>query len=183
MAVQLEGCNAQLEKLPPPITAEPTAFVLALVTNFCAELAQRVRGSPSNTALVQSTRRTYEAFKLNIRSSAPPFVPYKDQSQAPRDISEYLRVDANDRSARGKKFAGKIYYLEDVRAHISRCIAFRTINRVPYTNRFHLALSLANSPAMSHMPQNSPYSKTSRTHGTRLHRDASRRCRTLSKSH
>ena len=129
MAVQLEGCNAQLEKLPPPITAEPTAFVLALVTNFCAELAQRVRGSPSNTALVQSTRRTYEAFKLNIRSSAPPFVPYKDQSQAPRDISEYLRVDANDRSARGKKFAGKIYYLEDVRAHISRCIAFHSGSR------------------------------------------------------
>ncbi|KAI0706855.1 P-loop containing nucleoside triphosphate hydrolase protein [Cerioporus squamosus] len=145
VALQLESCNAQLEKLPPPITAEPTAFVLALVTSFCTELAQRVRGSPSNTALVQSTRRAYEAFKLNIRSSAPPFVPYKDQTQAPRDISEYLRVDANDRNARSKKFAGKVYYLEDVKAHISSSITRELPGNVPYAAKLALLQDFQNT--------------------------------------
>ncbi|TBU24235.1 P-loop containing nucleoside triphosphate hydrolase protein [Dichomitus squalens] len=121
VATQLESCNAQLAKLPPAITTEPTAYVVELVTEFSTELAQSVRGSPTNTALVQSTRRIYGSFKHAIRSSAPPFVPYKDATHAPRDISKYVRVDAQDRSA-GKKSFGNIMYLEDIREHISASI-------------------------------------------------------------
>lgn len=119
VATQLESCNAQLAKLPSVITAEPTAFVVELVTQFSVELAQFVRGSPTSAALVQSTRRTYDSFKNAIRSSAPPFVPFKDAAHAPRNISEYVRVDGQDRSVRNKKISGNVMYLEDVRGHIN----------------------------------------------------------------
>lgn len=91
-----------------------------LITEFSNDLTLCVRGSPTNTQLVQSARRTYEAFKMTVRSSAPPFVPYPDAQHAPRDISEYIRVDAKDRSARGKKYTGTVMYLEDVRNHIQK---------------------------------------------------------------
>ncbi len=118
VADQLNSCNEQLAKLPPAITTEPTAFVVALLTEFTSELGQCIHGSPTTTELVQSTRRTYESFRYAIRSSAPPFVPYKDANHAPKDISEYVRADSQDRKARNKKFTGKVMYLDDVRKHI-----------------------------------------------------------------
>lgn len=118
VADQLNNCNEQLAKLPVAITTEPTAFVVALLTQFTNELGQRIHGSPTNTELVQSTRRIYESFRDAIHSSAPPFVPYKDAAHAPNNVSEYVRVDSQDRSARNKKSKGKIMYLEDVRNHI-----------------------------------------------------------------
>ncbi|EJF61472.1 hypothetical protein DICSQDRAFT_161582 [Dichomitus squalens LYAD-421 SS1] len=144
VATQLESCNAQLAKLPPAITTEPTAYVVELVTEFSTELAQSVRGSPTNTALVQSTRRIYGSFKHAIRSSAPPFVPYKDATHAPRDISEYVRVDAQDRSA-GKKSFGNIMYLEDIREHISASITRELPGNVPYAAKESLLQSFQQS--------------------------------------
>ncbi|KAI0698693.1 P-loop containing nucleoside triphosphate hydrolase protein [Earliella scabrosa] len=138
IAAQLETCNEQLRPLPPPITTEPTAFVVDLVTAFCNDLAQRIRGSPTHTQLVQNTRRTYESFKFTIRSSAPPFVPYQDEKHAPQDISQYVRVDANDRSARGKKYNGTVMYLEDVRRHISTSITRELPGNVPYAAKLAL---------------------------------------------
>lgn len=92
---------------------------MALLTDFSNALSQCIRGSPTSTELVQSTRRMYESFRDSIRSSAPPFVPYKDKEHAPTDVSEYVRPDSHDRSGLNKKFVGKVLYLEDVREHIT----------------------------------------------------------------
>ena len=75
------------------MTTDPPAFVLQLLTSFCNDLAVRVRGSPTNTALVQGTRKAYESFKYSVRSSAPPFVPFENAAQAPKDINQYIRMD------------------------------------------------------------------------------------------
>ncbi|KAI1791428.1 P-loop containing nucleoside triphosphate hydrolase protein [Ganoderma leucocontextum] len=138
VAAQLESCNEQLVKLPPAITTEPTAFVMELVTQFSNELTRSVQGSPTSTALVQSTRRTYTSLRDAIRSSAPPFVPYKDAAHAPRDVSEYVRADPQDRSARNKKFSGNIMYLEDVRKHITASVTRELPGNVPYAAKLSL---------------------------------------------
>ncbi|KAI0743151.1 P-loop containing nucleoside triphosphate hydrolase protein [Daedaleopsis nitida] len=138
VAAQLESCNSQLVKLPPPVTIEAAAFVFNLVSDFCNDLTQRVRGSPAHTELVQSTRRMYDGFKTTIRSSAPPFVPYKDAAHAPKDITEYIRVDSNDRKARGKTYTGQVVYLDDVRAHIRACMTRELPGNVPYAAKLAL---------------------------------------------
>ncbi|OSD00780.1 hypothetical protein PYCCODRAFT_1437127 [Trametes coccinea BRFM310] len=144
VAAQLEACNAQLDKLPPPITTEPSAYVLALVTHFASDIRSRIEGAPINgrTELVQSTRRIYEAFKDAIRSSAPPFVPYENAARAPRDLSEYVRAVPRD-SMLGKRsatqmLAGHVMYLEDVREHIRASVTRELPGNVPYSAKVSL---------------------------------------------
>ena len=119
VATQLESCNTQLAKLPPAMVEDPVAFVYTLVTKFCADLKERVVGSPSSTDLVQANRDTYEDFKYAIRSTAPPFVPYKNATQAPADISQYVRFDGIDKDG---KPTGALMYLEDVKEHLCGCV-------------------------------------------------------------
>ncbi|KAJ8474633.1 hypothetical protein ONZ51_g7084 [Trametes cubensis] len=132
LASQLETCTAQLEKLPPPVTTEPSAFVLALVTNFSSELSARIHGGigadgsvgkGSKLAIVQSTRRIYESFKVAIRSTAPPFAPYPNATSAP----DHLR----------RKGTG-VMYLEDLRRHIRTSVTRELPGNVPYTAKVSL---------------------------------------------
>ncbi|KAI0759256.1 P-loop containing nucleoside triphosphate hydrolase protein [Trametes elegans] len=140
VAAQLEECSAHLATLPPPLTTEPSTFVLALVTGFAGELAARVTGAPAqggHTELVQGVRQTYEAFKGAIRASAPPFVPYPDEGRAPRDVSEYTRAAPGD-GVRQKVGGGNVVYLEDVRRHIKTSVTRELPGNVPYSAKLSL---------------------------------------------
>ncbi|KAI0363545.1 hypothetical protein BV20DRAFT_1031177 [Pilatotrama ljubarskyi] len=140
VATQLETCNAHLEMLPPAITTEPSAFVLALVTRFAHGLAARVHGTPAQ--LVQRTRRIYETFKDAVRSSAPPFVPYENAEKAPRNVSEYvwLETQAGSRKrAAARMGEGRaVLYLEDVRKHIRTSVTRELPGNVPYAAKVSL---------------------------------------------
>ncbi|KAI9058586.1 hypothetical protein FKP32DRAFT_1581292 [Trametes sanguinea] len=144
VAAQLEVCNAQLDKLPPPITTEPSAYVLALVTHFASDVRSRIEGAPTKgrTELVQCTRRIYEAFKDAIRSSAPPFVPYENAERAPRDLSEYVRMVPRDSMLRKRSatqmLAGEVMYLDDVRRHIRASVTRELPGNVPYAAKVSL---------------------------------------------
>ncbi|KAI0324475.1 hypothetical protein GY45DRAFT_1340756 [Cubamyces sp. BRFM 1775] len=131
VALQLETCTAQLEKLPRPVSTESSAFVLALVTNFSSELNARIRGGIAadgsvgrgSLAIVQSTRRIYESFKGAIRSTAPPFAPYPNATSAP---------DHSRRNGTG------VMYLEDLRRHIRTSVTRQLPGNVPYTAKVSL---------------------------------------------
>ncbi|KAI0324482.1 hypothetical protein GY45DRAFT_1393054 [Cubamyces sp. BRFM 1775] len=131
VASQLDTCNAQLEKLPPPVTTEPSAFVLALVTNFLSELNAWIHGGiaadgsvgKGSLAMVQSTRRIYESLKGAIRSTAPPFAPYPNAASAP----DHLR----------RKGTG-VMYLEDLRQHIRTSVTRELPGNVPYMAKVSL---------------------------------------------
>lgn len=150
---QLNTCNEQLAKLPPAIATEPTAFVVALLTKFTSELDQCIRGNPTSTELVQGTRKIYESFRFAIRSSAPPFVPYKNADQAPKDISEYVWADPQDRSTRNKRFTGKVMYLDDVRKHIHAYVALVQCPMSVCADVVSTVRSRVSYPGMSRMPQ------------------------------
>ena len=119
------------------MTTEPSAFVLALVTNFSSELSARIHGGigadgsvgkGSKLAIVQSTRRIYESFKVAIRSTAPPFAPYPNATSAP----DHLR----------RKGTG-VMYLEDLRQHIRRSVACCVYSRIdPYDVLAHCIYGL-----------------------------------------
>ncbi|KAH9854523.1 P-loop containing nucleoside triphosphate hydrolase protein [Lenzites betulinus] len=146
VAEQLAACNAQLNTLPPAITTEPSAFVLARVTRFAAELGARIQGAPAHgqTELVQRTRHAYATFKDAVRASAPPFVPYENVARAPRDVSAYTWAPRADnlkgprkRVAPGTEGEG-IMYLEDVRRHIRTSVTRELPGNVPYAAKVSL---------------------------------------------
>ncbi|KAI0673303.1 P-loop containing nucleoside triphosphate hydrolase protein [Trametes maxima] len=142
VAAQLEACTAQLDKLPPAPTAEPSAFVLALVTRFAADLAARIHGAhrEGSTELVQRARRVYETYKYAVLGTAPPFVPYVDAAHAPRELSPFTRAPAGDRAVRGRGGGGKagVMYLGDVRKHIRASVTRELPGNVPYAAKVAL---------------------------------------------
>ncbi|KAI0650981.1 P-loop containing nucleoside triphosphate hydrolase protein [Trametes meyenii] len=142
VAAQLETCTTQLEKLPPAPTTEPSAFVLALVTRFAADLAARIHGAhqEGSTELVQRTRRVYETYKYAVLATAPPFVPYVDAAHAPRDLSAFTRAPAGDRAVRGRGGGGKmgVMYLGDVKKHIRASVTRELPGNVPYAAKVAL---------------------------------------------
>ena len=107
------SCSKQLQALPPPITSDPGAFVLNLITRFCTEIEAHVRGSPEFAQLVQANREAYEKFKVQIRRTAPPFVPYASPEDVPKDA--VMHADKN--ASRTSNTVGYIY-LKDLRDHI-----------------------------------------------------------------
>ncbi|KAI0820111.1 P-loop containing nucleoside triphosphate hydrolase protein [Trametes gibbosa] len=155
VAAQLAACRAQLDALPPAITTEPSAFVLALVTRFAADLRATIYGSaaPSGdgggSALVQRTRRAYATLKNAVRSSAPPFVPYENASQAPKDVSSYTWAmngkGKGKRGAPGAEPEGDVFYLEDVRRHIRASVTRELPGNVPYTAKVSLIRTFQNT--------------------------------------
>ncbi|KAI9058588.1 hypothetical protein FKP32DRAFT_1761416 [Trametes sanguinea] len=138
VASQLELCTEQLAVLPPPISTEPSAYVLALVTSFASELRARIHGGlteDEDTELVQRTRDLYEKFKKTIRATAPPFVPFQDARHAPKDISEFVQIDHSVRSTRRKV---EIMYLDDVRRRVRKSVTRELPGNVPYSVKISL---------------------------------------------
>ena len=108
----LSTARAQLHTLPPPITTDAGAHVLDLVMRFCAEAAEHVRGSPECAALVQRNRGVYDDFKMEIRGTAPPFVPARSADAVPKEWKKRVALGKEETSA------AEVMYLEDMRTHI-----------------------------------------------------------------
>ncbi|KAI0746433.1 P-loop containing nucleoside triphosphate hydrolase protein [Daedaleopsis nitida] len=119
----LSACNKQLQALPPPVTSDPAAYVLNMVTKFCSEIEAQVQGSPESATLVQKNRETYEAFKFSIRGTAPPFVPFDSSQSAPTDLSGYIGMGSGRQAP---------VFLRDMRKHIRSCVTRELPNNVPY---------------------------------------------------
>ncbi|KAH8092248.1 P-loop containing nucleoside triphosphate hydrolase protein [Cristinia sonorae] len=136
---QLLACTTRLSALPPPITTEPSAYVLSMVTGFCHAVQLLVQGDSDNSTLVQQNRRTYATFKSDVRSSAPRFVPFPSA----KDSGAGGWTAENDEEDRdeGMEFVGKegsLIYLEDVRKHISKSLTRELPNNVPYSAKLSL---------------------------------------------
>ncbi|KAF7800197.1 hypothetical protein EIP86_011444 [Pleurotus ostreatoroseus] len=135
----LSECDNRLDALPAPITSEPSAFVLGLVTSFCNIVRSHVQGQALATELVQDTRRTYRTFKADIRGTAPPFVPLKDKNSQRldlnRDVMDLVKVDDEEVEEDNIVFVGVpgTIYLEDVRKRIAMAVTRELPNNVPYS--------------------------------------------------
>ncbi|KAA1467036.1 P-loop containing nucleoside triphosphate hydrolase protein [Dentipellis sp. KUC8613] len=72
-AKQLEQCRAELKALPEVVTTEPTTHMLGLITSFCNDTSERIKGSEGCEELIQKNRVTYGLFKKYIHATAPRF--------------------------------------------------------------------------------------------------------------
>ncbi|TFY58995.1 hypothetical protein EVG20_g7953 [Dentipellis fragilis] len=72
---QLEQCREELKALPEVVTTEPTTHMLGLITAFCNDTSERIKGSEGCEELMQKNRVTYGQFKKYIHATAPRFKP------------------------------------------------------------------------------------------------------------
>ncbi|KAI0693477.1 P-loop containing nucleoside triphosphate hydrolase protein [Cytidiella melzeri] len=141
VAEQFAACSSELAALPPPITSDPSSYVLNLVLGLCNEVKQHVEGDVTAASLVQQNRRTYALFKRDIRDSALLFLPYGKAAEEPKesDVHQFFRFDEDvetnideyaDDSVSGVH--GKHLYLSDIQQHIRNALTRELPDNVPY---------------------------------------------------
>ena len=133
VAALLSGTRARLQELPPAPSSDPGAFVLGLIMKFCADTDAYIRGSPESPTLVQRNRAAYEAFKVAIRRTAPPFVPCESAKTMPSSWRGTVIGGVSEESG-----AQKVMYLADAKAHIKESVplsAFRKFALTPVLGR------------------------------------------------
>lgn len=144
-AHQLTATLQRLKALPAAVTTEPTSHVLRLVTSFCRDVALHVDGDPNAAGLVQMNRRSYGAFKRDIRASAPMFLPMPSQPAARTDLSKFVSPDDEGEPAEDKNEVVDLtgssddqsstprwITLQDVRKHIEKSLGKELPGNVPY---------------------------------------------------
>ena len=108
---------ARIAALPPPPPENPVSELLRLVTGFASDVGALVKGIETFERLLQKCRPAYAKFKLDIRSTAPDFVPFTDSD----DSSQYAPPIFEPGDEAGV-MCGEIMNLDYVRKHIQRWV-------------------------------------------------------------
>ncbi|KAI0791138.1 P-loop containing nucleoside triphosphate hydrolase protein [Abortiporus biennis] len=136
---QLTACTSRLGVLPPPITTEPSAYVLNLVTEFCQKVKLYIKGHADYADLVQENRRIYAAYKYDIRSSAPQLLPFVDRHDiATTKLKGFLDLDDDEYLPPADTSQSTFMFLGDVRQHIEKSLTRELPHNVPYAAKVSL---------------------------------------------
>jgi hypothetical protein len=73
----LRNCQAELDDIPAPSTADPSTEIMIRVTTFCDDFRAATFGDSRKT-LVQENRQRYMQFKQAILQTRPDFRPFHD---------------------------------------------------------------------------------------------------------
>ncbi|CAL1705006.1 unnamed protein product [Somion occarium] len=139
---RLQEIKEMLEALPPPLSENPVAELLRLVTRFSVDVEHVIRGSESFESLLQSCRAAYASFKCDIHGTEPIFKPFINEDEASDRYSpmeeasevafeEVIHEDPVTNDS-GNTNALSPMYLEDVRAHIQKSLTRELPFNVPY---------------------------------------------------
>ncbi|CCL98324.1 uncharacterized protein FIBRA_00318 [Fibroporia radiculosa] len=151
---QLATCSGQLDQLPPAITSDPSSYVLSIITEFCRTVKAAVQGDSKMATLVQKNTRIYAAFKRDIRSTAPLFIPYPSADQMPSSTTNHVNLDFEDDQDDNEHVNNnvpatlsglKVMYLQDVKRYIREAITRELPNNVPYPAKVSLILDFQGS--------------------------------------
>ncbi|KAG8903486.1 hypothetical protein FRB99_003229 [Tulasnella sp. 403] len=70
-----------IAKLPPPMSDNPSAELLRMVTSFSLEFRNFSNGISDHASLIQKCKPAYEEFRLAIKNTAPDFRPYTQKEK------------------------------------------------------------------------------------------------------
>lgn len=109
---------------------------------FCQEVRLYIQGDSRAASLVQENRQTYAAYKCDIRSTAPQFLPFPSASESDTNPTEYLDLEDDPYDDEDSSFLGPPsielhghMYLEDLKSHIEKSVTLFTSSRlflIPY---------------------------------------------------
>ncbi|KAI6107747.1 P-loop containing nucleoside triphosphate hydrolase protein [Pisolithus croceorrhizus] len=71
--------RSDLEELPPAPSNNPVGEIHRVLNGFVRELSELLKGTPDENGLIQTMRLHSEAFKREIYSTAPNFLPWEQK--------------------------------------------------------------------------------------------------------
>ncbi|KAF8522771.1 hypothetical protein BU17DRAFT_32641, partial [Hysterangium stoloniferum] len=136
----LDETNAQLGKLPPALSGDPSSNLMAIVTQFCATVDGYTEGKRNCERLVQENLRTYTKFELAIRRSAPDFRPFEfDHNNEDTGISrQIVEIDGDELHPNEAELLNSPIYLAEVRDHLLRSKTRELPNSTPFPAKVSL---------------------------------------------
>ncbi|KAJ7189190.1 P-loop containing nucleoside triphosphate hydrolase protein [Mycena filopes] len=127
--MHLEQCRAALATLPEPSTEDPATHMLTLITEFCSEIKQIVRGSADPSGLIQSNNAAFGQFKRAIRRTAPRFVAIVEgEGELGGSVDVVSDEDELNTDGGARK---KPVYLDDVREVLRKARARELPGDIP----------------------------------------------------
>ncbi|KAI6128075.1 P-loop containing nucleoside triphosphate hydrolase protein [Pisolithus croceorrhizus] len=95
--------RSDLEELPPAPSNNPVGEIHRVLNGFVRELSELLKGTPDENGLVQTIRLHSEAFKREVYSTAPNFLPWEQKDShrrlhlpPARFLSNEENVDTED---------------------------------------------------------------------------------------
>ncbi|KAI6160830.1 P-loop containing nucleoside triphosphate hydrolase protein [Pisolithus thermaeus] len=95
--------RSDLEELPPAPSNNPVGEIHRVLNGFVRELSELLEGTPDENGLVQTIRLHFEAFKREVYSTAPNFLPWEQKDShrclhlpPARFLSNEENVDTED---------------------------------------------------------------------------------------
>ncbi|KZS86992.1 P-loop containing nucleoside triphosphate hydrolase protein [Sistotremastrum niveocremeum HHB9708] len=131
----LTASTAQLRKLPPPLTMDPSSELLSMITGFSSDAQSHVNGTDAHVALVQENRSVYRKFKIAIRKTAPEFRPFLKKEANGAALARWddsAVVDEEPLEPSDKSPNDPVIYLDDLRKHIRSSRTHELPDIVPY---------------------------------------------------
>ncbi|KAG7442467.1 uncharacterized protein BT62DRAFT_954832 [Guyanagaster necrorhizus] len=133
---QLKTCRDELERLPKPIVGDPATYMLQLITTLCDDINLHIRGSSRTNKMIQDNRTAFAKFKIEIRKTAPNFIPSGDAKES---------VNDDDESENGVLTTSGPFGVSDMRMHIQRSVTRELPNNVPFNAKVALITSFQQS--------------------------------------
>jgi GTP-binding protein EngB required for normal cell division len=122
-----EKCQSQLRLLPPPVTEDPSGYLMSLISEFSSNLGRLIDGSPAT--LVHQNTDTYRKFSDKIRRTRPSF------QAMPKGESSWSGSSDSDE--------GFVMYIDEVRDHIREAKTRELPFSVPYKAKVSLIQKIA----------------------------------------
>ncbi|KAA1467041.1 hypothetical protein DENSPDRAFT_66992 [Dentipellis sp. KUC8613] len=135
---QLEQCREELKALPEVVTTEPATYMLGLITTFCNDTNDRIKGCEGREELIQNNRVAYGKFRRYIRATAPDFrAAVASRNTFSFGVSARARIDDDESGEEGDNEPDeapqtKAIYLDGMRTRIEKSITRELPNNVPF---------------------------------------------------
>ncbi|CCL98368.1 uncharacterized protein FIBRA_00363 [Fibroporia radiculosa] len=131
---KLSKCLVEIQGLPKAVSIDSSTEVFTRISRFCKDLQGDVEAVNESKKFVHLNKKTYKAFKLNIRSTYPDFRPVTKIKEEDIIIDPQFVKDTldNDVESRSPKSTLPPMTLLDVGRVIEDCSGWELPHHIPY---------------------------------------------------
>ncbi|KAJ3812204.1 P-loop containing nucleoside triphosphate hydrolase protein [Lentinula aff. lateritia] len=127
-----------LAQLPKEPSQDPMSDISAMIYSFGSRLSRVLEGTPEAEALLQCIRPAQNAFKREIRKTAPNFRPYEKKYASQRNMAHFKFLNneddelERDQDSEDNTESGAPIYIDDVNRRIQDARTRELPSRYPY---------------------------------------------------
>ncbi|KAJ3936011.1 MAG: P-loop containing nucleoside triphosphate hydrolase protein [Lentinula lateritia] len=134
----MHNTRKDLAQLPKEPSQDPMSDISAMIYSFSSRLSRVLEGTPEAEALLQCIRPAQNAFKREIRKTAPNFRPYEKKYASQRNMAHFKFLNNEedelewDQDSEDNTESGAPVYIDDVNRRIQDARTRELPSRYPY---------------------------------------------------